>query len=181
MPTLPPTDAPPLAGALTLPDGRSIAYRHIAPGDAPALQRFHAGLSERSIYQRFFEVMPRLSDRQAAYFTGADGTERVALVALDPDQPGELIGVVRIDRDPGTDRAEYAAVVADRWQGYGIGLGLTRAIVAAARARGIRTLYALVLPENARMLNLLRDLGLQERIRWVDHIERVELDLTPAR
>lgn len=171
---------PRLAGTMTLQDGREVSYRHIQPDDVAALQRFHACLSERSVYQRFFGVMPELSDRQAAYFTRADGVDRVALVAVDPDVPGEIIGVVRIDLDPGTDAAEYAAVVADRWQGQGIGFGLTRLIVEAAKKRAINRLYALVLPDNAKMLGLLADLGLPESKTFVDGIERVELQLSPT-
>jgi RimJ/RimL family protein N-acetyltransferase len=154
-------------------------HRRHAKWGRRALQRFHERLSERSVYQRFFEVMPRLSDRQAAYFTGADGIDRVAIVALDPDAPNELIGVVRFDREPGTDRAEYAAIVEDRWQGRGIGWGLTRAVVSAAQLRGVRRLYALVLPGNGAMLGLLRDLGYPETRRFVDGVERIELTLWP--
>jgi hypothetical protein len=36
-----------------------------------------------------------------------------------------------------------------------------------------------VLFENRRMLNLLRDLGLPERLRYEDGIEYVEIDLSP--
>jgi GNAT superfamily N-acetyltransferase len=167
------------SGILTLLDGSKIRYRHVEPGDAAALQRFHVANSERSIYQRFFGVMPRLGDAQAAYFAAADGVDRVALVALDPETEDELIGVVRIDREPGTDRAEYAAIVADRWQGRGIGYGLTQVILAAARDRGIRTIYALVLPQNMVMLQLLRDLGVPERHRFIDGIEQIELTILP--
>jgi len=170
-----------LYGTMTLPDGQVVEYRHIDSADTAALQRFHSHLSARTIYQRFFGVMPELSDRQAAYFTRADGVERVALVAIDPDEPNEIIGVVRIDHDPGTDAAEYAAVVADRWQGHGIGYGLTQVIVDAARQRGINRLYALVLPDNAKMLGLLADLKLPETKTFVDGVERVELDLTLTR
>ena len=166
-----------MGGTILLPGGETIAYRHIQPGDLEALQRFHSLLSERSVYQRFFGFMPLLSDRQAAFFTGAEGADRVALVALDPEQPGEIIGVVRIDRDPGTDAAEYAAIVADRWQGHGVAFGLTQLIVEEAKARGINRLFALVLPENIQMLNFLRSLGYPERVRFIEGVERVELVL----
>jgi RimJ/RimL family protein N-acetyltransferase len=166
-------------GFVSLLDGTPIRYRPIAPADAPALQRFHSRLSARSVYQRFFGVMPALGDVQAHRFTNVDGYDRVALVALDPETPGELIGVARFDRDAGTGIAEYAAIVADRWQGRGLGLGLTRRLIEAARRRGVTSFYALVLPENARMLNLLRDLGLPERIRYRDGYERIEVDLEP--
>jgi len=164
-------------GTVALLDGTEVQYRPILPSDQAALQQFHARLSDRSVYQRFFGPRPWLSDEQARYFTNVDGIDRVALVALDPVEPGELAGVVRFDREPGTDRAEYAAVVADRWQGQGLGLGLTHRLIDAARRRGVRSLYALVLPGNLRMLNLLRDLGLPERIRHEDGVERVEVAL----
>jgi hypothetical protein len=35
----------------------------------------------------------------------------------------------------------------------------------------------LVLPENIRMLNLLRDLGLPEQIRYEDQVQHVEIEL----
>jgi hypothetical protein len=37
------------------------------------------------------------------------------------------------------------------------------------------------LPENARMLNLLRDLNLPERLRYEDGIKHVEIDLSSQR
>jgi len=162
---------------ISLSDGTVVKYRSIRPTDEHALRRFHDQLSQESVRLRFMGVLPHLSDRQAYYFTHLNERDRVAFVALDPSQPAEIIAVARYDRDPGTDRAEYAAVVADRWQGRGLGLALTRRLVEAAQEHGIRSFYAVVLPENIRMLNLLRDLGLPERIRYEDQIERVEIDL----
>jgi RimJ/RimL family protein N-acetyltransferase len=164
-------------GAITLSDGTVVRYRAIQPEDDSALRRFHDQLSGESVRLRFMGVLPHLSDRQAYYFTHLNERDRVAFVALDPCNPAEIIAVVRYDRDPGTDRAEYAAVVTDRWQGRGLGLALTHRLIEAARAQDIRSFYALVLPENMRMLNLLRDLGLPERITFEDQIERVEIDL----
>ena len=103
--------------------------------------------------------------------------EAVQAALAGESRQGELVAVVRFDREPGTDRAEYAAVVADRWQGHGLGREMTLRLIAAARRKGVRRLYAFVLPENARMLGLLRDLGLPERIRFADGVDRVEVDL----
>jgi ribosomal protein S18 acetylase RimI-like enzyme len=121
--------------------------------------------------------MPELSEVQAHHFTHLDGINRFALVALHPADPEEIIAVVRFDREPRTDHAEYAAVVDDCWQGRGIGLALTRHLIEAARRRGVRTFTALVLPDNVRKLALLRDLGLPERIHFGTDVERIEIDL----
>lgn len=79
------------SGTVELPDGTSVSYRAIAPDNASALQRFHHRLSDHSIYLRFFGAKPELSDRKAGYFTNVDGTNRFALVALDPEREGEII------------------------------------------------------------------------------------------
>jgi GNAT superfamily N-acetyltransferase len=167
------------SGSVELIDGTSVAYRAIAPSNAAALQRFHHRLSQRSIYLRFFGAKPELSDRKAGYFTNVDRINRFALVALDPERPEEIIAVVSFDREGTTDRAEYAAAVEDRWQGRGLGLALTRRLIEAAIKRGIKVLTGVVLFENRRMLNLLRDLGLPETLRYEDGIEYVEIDLSP--
>lgn len=166
-------------GTLVLPDGAVVPFRPIRADDAAALQAFHAGLSVQSVYLRFFGFVPELSAERARYFTDLDGTDRFALVALDPAEPETIIAVIRYDREAGADRAEYAAVVTDRWQGRGLGLALTRRLIAAARRRRIHHLYALVLPENDRMLHLFRDLHLPELTRSQSGSVRVELDLPP--
>jgi len=167
------------SGNVELLDGTSVPYHAIAPGNASALQRFHHRLSERSIYLRFFAAKPKLSDREAGYFTNVDGINRFALVALDPERPEEIIGVVSFDREGTAERAEYAAEVADRWHGRGLGLALTRRLIGAALKRDVRTFTAFVLPQNTRMLHLLRALGLPERLRYEeDGTDYVEIDLS---
>ena len=166
------------SGSVELLDGTSVAYHAIAPDNASALQRFHHRLSERSIYLRFFAAKPELSDREAGYFTNVDRINRFALVAVDPERPEEIIGVVSFDREGTTERAEYAAEVEDRWHGRGLGLALTRRLIGAAQERDVRTFTAFVLPENTRMLHLLRGLGLPERLRYEeDGTDYVEIDL----
>ena len=169
------------SGVLGLLDGTRITYRPIKPEDVGALQRFHRRLSDRSVRLRFFGAKPELSDRKAGYFTHVDGVNRFALVALDPARTGEIIAVASFDREGETDRAEYAAAVIDSWQGRGLGLALTRVLIEAALLRNVRTFTGLVLPENARMLNLLRDLKLPERLRYEDGVELVEIELLPGR
>ena len=165
---------------LVLRDGVSVVVREIRAEDVPALQRLVGRSSEHSIELRFFGPMKELSDRMARRFAEVDGRDRFALVALDPDDADEIVGVVRYEREEGTDGAEYAALVEDRFQGRGLGIGLTRRLIEAARARGIGRLHALVLPENEAMLRLLRSLNLPERERWENGVEHVEIDLRPV-
>jgi RimJ/RimL family protein N-acetyltransferase len=169
----------PVSGVLVLRDGTGVPVREIRAEDAPALQRLVSRSSERSIELRFFGPMKELSEEKARRFAEVDGKDRFALVALDPEDEGEIVAVVRYERQKGTDGAEYAALVEDRFQGRGLGIGLTRRLIEAARERGIRRLHALVLRENRRMLRLLRSLEFPERKRWENGLEHVEIDLRP--
>jgi ribosomal protein S18 acetylase RimI-like enzyme len=162
---------------LALRDGVCVPVRGIRAGDAAALQRLVARSSDRTVQLRFFGPLKRLSDKQARRFAEVDGRDRFALVALDPESPEEIVGVVRYEREPGTDAAEYAALVEDRFQDRGLGIGLTRHLIEAARENGLKRLYALVMRENSGMLHLLRSLDLPERKRWEDGAEHVEIDL----
>ena len=162
---------------IALRDGVCLPVRRIRAEDAAALQRLVGRSSDRSVELRFFGPLKELSDEMAERFADVDGEDRYALVALDPENPEEIVGVVRYEREVGTDGAEYAALIEDRFQHRGLGIGLTRNLIEAARENGIRHLHALVMRENAGMLGLLRSLDLPERLRWHDGAECVEIDL----
>ena len=128
------------------------------PAMRPALVALHGRLSEESVYLRYFSPHSRLSPREIDHATGVDHRDREALVALEGDQ---LIGVASYERQPGSDAAEVAFEVEDAHQGRGIGTVLFEALAATARTRGIRRFFAHVLPQNRRMLQLFRDVGLE--------------------
>ncbi len=174
---LQPQDDGRVLGSLALSGGVEVPFRVVRPEDAPALQRLHARCSERTIYLRFFGSMEELSDEMARYFASTDGVDHFGLVALDPEDQNEIVAVVRYAREPGDERAEYAALVEDRWQGHGVGAGLTRQLLEEARNNGIRVFYALVMGHNRRMLNVFRHLDLPERERLEDGEKLVEVEL----
>jgi GNAT superfamily N-acetyltransferase len=161
----------------TLSNGVEIAFRIVQHDDARALQRVHARCSERTIYLRFFGSLEELSDQQAKYFASTDGVDHLGLVALDSQDQNEIIGVARYARQPGSERAEYAALVEDRWQGQGVGAELTRELIEQARDNGVRSFYALVKGKNKSMLSVLRHLDLPERERVEEGEKLVEVRL----
>ena len=163
---------------LTLPSGVEIPFRVVRQEDAPALQRLHGRCGERTLYLRFFGSMEKLSEEQARYFASTDGVDHLGLVALDPEDRTEIIAVVRYARPPGDERAEYAALVEDRWQDQGVGASLTRRLIEAARGNGVGSFYALVKGENKRMLNVFRHLDLPEQERAEDGEKMVEIGLS---
>jgi GNAT superfamily N-acetyltransferase len=84
-----------------------------------------------------------------------------ALVAIGN---GEIIGhAMAVDTagPPGAAATEIGIVVADAWQGRGVGSGLIRALASRARARGATTLVMEVMAENRRVLTMISG-------RWPD-------------
>jgi GNAT superfamily N-acetyltransferase len=165
-------------GTLSLPSGHDVPFRVVQPNDAPALQRFLERCSDRTIYLRFFGSLNEFSEEKAQYFAHVDGTDHFAFVAIDPDDQGEIIAIVRYDREPGEEQAEYAAIVEDSWQGYGIGIDLTRRLVGIACGNEVQYFYAMVMGKNKRMLELLRHLDLPEQEHEEEGVKHVEVKLS---
>ena len=140
-----------------LRDGTEVVLRPISIGDDERLVRFHQSLSPETTRLRFFAVHPQLTRRETTRFTDVDHTDREAWVALLDD---EIIGVGRYERLTDPDDAEVAFVVADRWQGFGVGPILLQCLSDSARAVGIRRLVAETLAENHHMLEMFAHSGL---------------------
>jgi RimJ/RimL family protein N-acetyltransferase len=140
-------------------EGTPLRIRPIRPDDTPALITMHHSLSTRTVYQRFFAILPELSQQQADHFTHVDGSKRFALVAEEPD--GSLVAVGRYDRlAPDFLQAEVAVVVADRYQNHGLGTALVRMLRAHAREAGVVAFVADVLSTNRALHRAFRDAGL---------------------
>lgn len=146
-----------------LGDGRVIRMRPIEPTDGDRLMRFHESLSSETVRLRFFVLHPHLSAEEITRFTTVDHHDREALVALSED---ELVGVARYDRVDESPDAEAALVVADAWQGTGLGSILLARLAARARAERIERFVADTLAENHRMLRVFAHSGLVASRSW---------------
>ena len=148
----------------------------MVPGLAPALVRFHEGLSPATTRSRFFAVHPHLSAAEVTRFTTVDHRRRDALVVLDGED--EIVAVGRFDVIPGATRAaEVALVVTDRWQHRGVGAALFARLVARARELGIEQLRAETLAGNRAMRAVFRHAGHAVTERTEDGVVGVTIEL----
>jgi len=140
--------------------GLDIFIRPIKPEDAPLLMKFFHGLSQESIYYRFFSPLKTLPKKMLARFTQLDYDRDMALVAMEQSQSEEkILGVARLMSKAGGIEPEFAVVVGDPWQGKGVGVALMENLIAIAKKRGMESIWGLVLAENTHMLALARKLG----------------------
>ena len=138
-----------------LRNGASVRVRAIRPDDERRLLALCGRLSPRTVYQRFFSYR-RLLPEEAHALTNVDDRRRMAVVAeVDDGQEPELIGVARYGPSNEGTTADIGLVVADGWQGLGLGPLLLEEILRAGERRGIHEFSADVLTENRRALRLL--------------------------
>ena len=151
-----------LEGEIRARDGRAVRVRPIRPEDAGREKRFFERLSPQSRFQRFMQYLPHLSERMLARFTQLDYDRELALVALWQD---EFVAVGRYAPNQDGRSAEFALVVADQWQGKGLGGALLEQLCDAARVAGYEALVGHILEANHDMLQLARHLGFTEQGR----------------
>jgi acetyltransferase len=150
-----------LEGELALRDGMRVLVRPMRPEDVELEKQFFDGLSERSRYQRFMQHLTQLSPRMLARFTQLDYDRELALVVVKENQVHEnrFIAVGRYAPTAEGETAEFALVVADAWQGRGLGRILLERLRQEARKAGYKALYGQILQANHEMLDLARRLG----------------------
>ncbi|HSG65471.1 MAG TPA: GNAT family N-acetyltransferase, partial [Gammaproteobacteria bacterium] len=134
-------------------DGTVVTIRPITPADEAIELAFVGGLSADSRYLRFLAPIKNLTPRMLDKFINVDFPREMALIATIPSPQGEQeIGVARYALDDATGTAEFAIVVADAWQGQGIGRELLRQLFEIAQATGIGRMEGFVLKVNRKML-----------------------------
>ena len=157
-----------------LRDGREVEIRVLAQDDGERLRRLFFRLSPLSVYRRFLSPLPRPREEGLRRLLDVDHRDREALAALHDD---EIVAVARYGRQPGSEVAEIAVVVADDWQCDGLALLLLQRLAGIAELRGIKRFQATVLGENAPALRLVRRLFPASHARWESGTAEIEIPL----
>jgi len=156
---------------LPMRGGGDYTIRPIHPDDAEMLRRLVRELSPESRYFRFVSSIAELPTPMLARFTLIDYDREMALVAVlkerhanaegDITETERIIGVSRYVTNPDQSSCEFALVVADDFNGRGLGSRLMESIMDVAREKGLSEIEGLVLANNSGMLRLMRSLGYQ--------------------
>jgi acetyltransferase len=140
--------------------GIEVLFRPIRPEDEPLLGRMLEKVSNDSLYMRFFGFIPKITHAWMIRFTHIDYDREMAIVAeINQGAGREMVGVVRIIEDAWRENAEYSILLADYFQGQGLGSMLTDYILEIAKERRIKKIVASVLPANSAMIHLFEKRG----------------------
>jgi len=143
------------ANCLALGSAKAGSYcvREGGPQDESKIRDFAAGLSVPTRYFRFFTAISPASPGILRVLTGGIPGSDILVIT---DQQGAVVGHgmatdITADGRPGVD---LGLVLADAWQGQGLGAVLLGLLARRAASRGALAVAVEVLPGNSRMLAL---------------------------
>jgi acetyltransferase len=151
-------------GAWTAKDGTEVTLRPILPEDEGLLVQFHKVLSERTVYLRYLHPMmlqDRIIHERLARISHCDYDRDIPLLAEKEEADGShtLMGVGRLSRIRGTNDARLSVLIADPYQGIGLGGELIRRCVDIARQEKLDNLTAIMTVDNQSMQHIFQNLG----------------------
>ena len=144
-----------------------LVIRALGAHDATRVQDFVRGLSAQSRRERYFSAINELTPAQLERTLAPE----VSLAVFDG---GRVVGIAECSR------GEFALVVADAWQGLGLGRELMRRLLEDARGRGLTMLYGVVRRGNRAMLCLGRSVGFRAARDPDPELVQMKLELDPA-
>ena len=140
--------------------GQAVTLRPLRREDHDIEHAFVSGLSPDTRHNRLLGGAVRITREYIEKLITVDYSRDMALAAvLMLEEREVLIGVARYVLEPGGRACEFALVVADAWQGRGIGRRLLEKLIAIANGRGLERIHGDVLSTNSPMLEFCRKLG----------------------
>ncbi|MGJ5815364.1 bifunctional acetate--CoA ligase family protein/GNAT family N-acetyltransferase [Paludibaculum fermentans] len=153
------------AGQWTMPNGETVTIRPIRPEDEPAMVKFHESLSERTVYQRYLQLL-NLSQRTAhdrlTRICYIDYARQMALAVERTDPKTGVAGIIGVGRLQGlvdVPEAEFSIVISDDFQKQGLGSELLNRLISIGKAEGVKVIVADILAENSAMQKISERAG----------------------
>ena len=154
----------------TLDKGLSVTFRPIECTDHAEFKEFFKALSPASVHFRFLEIIKDFSNEAVERYCDLDYNQEMAIVAL-PKGGGKIIAVARLILSRKDRRGEFALVIADAWQGFGLGTELLAYLIKIARDYQLEELYCVLSSDNYRVIGLAEKFGLKVKSTDGDTLE----------
>jgi len=153
-------------------DGRIVLLRPIKPEDEPLERELIAGLSKESMRFRFFHLIKDITHEMLTRFCNIDYEREMAIIAeYTSNGKRRNVGVGRLMIEPGAETGEFAVLVADDFQGSGLGLKLTDILIGVAHEKKLKSIYGIALSDNTKMLRLAKKLDFKAQTYSPDEVK----------
>jgi acetyltransferase len=143
-----------------LRDGRTVILRPIRPEDEPLWAEMFRNFSEESIRFRFFQILKDAPHETRVPYCNIDYDREIAIVPeLTEEGSKRILGVARVSIEPDGKKGEIAFIVADPWQGLGLGTKMVDYVLEICADMKLETIYAIMLADNYRAVGLMKKMG----------------------
>ena len=144
-----------------LRSGRTVILRPIKPEDEPLWLEMFQSFSQESLHFRLFQtIIGPIAHEFSARYCNIDYDRELAIVAEIEDKgQRKMLGVVSLNIDPSEKAGEISFIVADPWQGQGLGSKMVDYMIEICRDKKLEKIFAVMLPDNYRAIKLFREMG----------------------
>ncbi|MEM8514089.1 acetyltransferase [Massilia sp. MP_M2] len=159
--------------------GAPLLLRPIRPEDGAAHLAFFDALTPDDVRYRMFVRIRELQPSQLARFTQIDYDREMAFIATRKNAAGvfETLAVARVVADPDNTSAEFAVTVRSDLKGLGLGRIMMEKLIRYCRARGTGEIVGEALPQNSRIVAMVKKLGFEVTIDREDGTRNMRLAL----
>lgn len=143
-----------------LRNGQEVLLRLIKPEDEPLWLEMFQSFSEEAIHNRFFQLLKDTPHELRMRYCNIDYNHEIAIVAeLNEENHKKILGVSRLSIEPNGKTGELAFIITDQWQRQGLGTKTVEFTLEIAKEIHVETVYAIILPDNHKALNLTKKIG----------------------
>jgi GNAT superfamily N-acetyltransferase len=152
---------------------RGISVRPVTGSDAHAMASMWQRCALTTRIARFHAPVRTIP---VSYLTAVFADPSASVVAA-CQHCGAVVALASLIPDASRHSAELGVLVEDAWQRAGIGRRLVAHLISTAHARGITTLTASVLADNAKVANLLRQIPGEFSLAFDGPVLKVQIRL----
>ena len=150
-----------LTTRFTTPEGETVLLRPVHPTDEEALRDAFYHLSPETLHQRFHGVVKSASRKRFRDVTIIDPDKGMVIVGVHHEGERDVIvATARYEILPASGEAVAGILVADEWQGKGIGTRLLQHLMEIARGHRVPAFIASVFPDNKAVLHVFHKCAL---------------------
>jgi acetyltransferase len=139
-----------------LKDGTPVLLRPVKPEDEELFKKLFLLLSPETMRFRFFQIIKDISHETMTRYCNIDYDREIAIIAELSEKEKQIIGTVRLIVEPNKEKGEFAILVSDQWQGFGLGVKLVEYLHQLAEDMNLKQIYGYVIHDNYKMLKLMQ-------------------------
>ena len=148
----------------SLKDNTPVTLSPIRPEDEPLWNELLSDASPESIRFRFRSMFKQVTHEMATRHCYIDYEREISIVAeVEADARRKLVGIGSLSIESDETVAEFAILVADAWQGKGLGSLLLDYCMEIAVQWDVQRIIAETDPQNFKMLTLFRKRGFNSK------------------